>query len=54
MSAEENGVAVNDIDEADKGGSSTEEEVDTKTTEKVENGSASTEETKKIEEVNSR
>jgi len=53
VSAEENGITENDIDsKADKGGSSTEDEVDSKTEEKVENGNASAEEEKDIEEVN--
>lgn len=52
MSAEENGVAENDIDsKTDKGGSSAEEEVDSKTEENVENGTSSAEEDKKDEEV---
>lgn len=52
VSAEENGVTENDVDsKADKGGSSTEEEVDSKTEEKVENGDSSIEEEKKDEEV---
>lgn len=50
MSAEENGIA--DVDsKADKGGSSTEEEVDSKTEDKIENGNSSAEEDKKGEEV---
>lgn len=50
VSAEENGIAENDVDsKADKGGSSTEEEVDSKTEEKVENGNSSAEEEKKDE-----
>lgn len=53
MSAEENGIADNDVDsKADKGGSSTEEEVDSKTEDKIENGNSSAEEEKKVEEVN--
>lgn len=53
VSAEENGVADNDVDsKADKGGSSTEEEVDSKTEDKIENGNSSAEEEKKVEEVN--
>lgn len=53
VSAEENGIAENDVDsKADKGGSSTEEEVDSKTEEKIENGDSSIEEEKKNEEVN--
>lgn len=52
VSAEENGVTENDVDsKADKGGSSTEEEVDSKTEEKVENGDSSIEEENKDEEV---
>lgn len=52
VSAEENGIGENDVDsKADKGGSSTEEEVDSKTEEKVENGNSSAEEEKK-DEVN--
>lgn len=52
VSAEENGIAENDVDsKADKGGSSTEEEVDSKAEEKVENGNDSAEEEKEIEEV---
>jgi len=53
VSAEENGIADNDVDsKADKGGSSTEEEVDSKTEDKIENGNSSAEEDKKVEEVN--
>lgn len=53
MSAEENGINEVDGDsKADKGGSSTEEEVDSKPEEKVENGNSSAEEEKKVEEVN--
>jgi hypothetical protein len=51
VSAEENGIADNDVDsKADKGGSSTEEEVDSKTEDKIENGNSSTEEEKKVED----
>lgn len=54
VSAQENGIAENDVDsKTDKGGSSTEEEVDTKGEEKIENGTSSAEEEKKVEEVNS-
>lgn len=53
VSAEENGIAENDIDsKTDMGGSSTEEEVDSKADEKIENGTLSTEEEKKVDEVN--
>jgi len=53
VSAEENGITDNDVDsKADKGGSSTEEEVDSKTEDKIENGNSSAEEEKKVEEVN--
>jgi len=53
VSAEENGIAENDIDsKPDKGESSTEDEVDSKTEEKIENGTSSAEEEKKVEEVN--
>lgn len=47
---EENGIAENDVDsKADKGGSSTEEEVDSKTEDKIENGNSSAEDEKPIE-----
>lgn len=52
VSAEENGVAEDDVDsKADKGGSSTEEEAESKTEGKFENGNVSAEEDKKNEEV---
>lgn len=50
VSTEENGIAENDVDsKTDMGGSSTEEEVDSKTEEKIENGNTSAEDEKKIE-----
>lgn len=52
VSAEENGIADNDVEsKGDKAGSSTEEEVDSKTEDNIENGNSSAEEEKKVEEV---
>lgn len=51
VSAEENGIADNDVEsKVNKAGSSTEEEVDSKIEDNIENGNSSAEEEKKVEE----